>query len=83
MMYTKLQETIFEIEKIKSVVNVGQSSAYQIYTSPGQSLGRIGTVVETSMQAAANEQAEPVIATNEPRQAARRSVFRNLLSRLA
>lgn len=40
----KLQLTEFQIEKLKNVVNVGQSSAYQILTSPGSELGTLGRI---------------------------------------
>ncbi len=42
MMNSKLQETVFSVEKIRNVVNVGRCSAYQIYTTPGEEIGYLG-----------------------------------------
>jgi len=50
-----LQQTIFHIEKLKSVVNVGRSTAYHIYTSQGPALGSIGSVTDPLEQHPANE----------------------------
>jgi hypothetical protein len=56
MMQSNLRQTFFSIEKLKSVVNVGNCSAYQIYIIPGKQLGRIGTIVNTATQIPANEE---------------------------
>jgi hypothetical protein len=56
MMHSDLRQTLFIIEKLKNVVNVGNCSAYQIFTSPGKQLGRIGTIVNTATQIPANEE---------------------------
>ena len=41
-MNSKLQQTEFSVEKIRNVVNVGRSSAYQVYTTPGEQIGFLG-----------------------------------------
>jgi len=53
-MASNLRETVFHIEKLRNIVGVGNCSAYQICTSPGQSLGRIGRVADDSVRHAAN-----------------------------
>jgi hypothetical protein len=55
MMNTDLQQTIFQIDKLKSVVNVGGSSAYQIFTYAGPSLGRFGAIANPEEQNPAND----------------------------
>ena len=54
-MNQNLQQTLFHIEKLKSVVNVGRSSAYHIYTSPGPALGQLGEIIEPIHQDPVNE----------------------------
>ena len=55
MIHSKLQQTEFHIERLLNAVNVGSCSAYQIYTSPGEHLGEIGTIINPTVQLAANE----------------------------
>lgn len=55
MMNLNLQHTVFQIEKLKNVVNVGRSSSYCIYTSPGKPIGRLGEMIEPSDYTAAND----------------------------
>ncbi len=51
-----LQQTTFHIEKIRTAVNVGRRSAYQIVTVPGRSLGRIGKITHYTLPESANEE---------------------------
>jgi hypothetical protein len=55
-MSSKMKQTIFNIEKLKNVVNIGSNSAYQIYTSPGEKLGTVGTIVNPGMLIPANDE---------------------------
>jgi hypothetical protein len=55
MMNTKLQQTVFHIDKLKNVVNVGGSSAYQIFTCPGPALGQFGAIVNPEEQNPSND----------------------------
>jgi hypothetical protein len=55
MTIQKLQLTEFYIEKLKTVVNVGRSSAYQILTAQGTVLGQIGPVANAGAGNAAND----------------------------
>jgi hypothetical protein len=55
MIHSKMQQTEFHIERLGNAVNVGSCSAYQIYTSPGKHLGKIGTIINPTAQLAANE----------------------------
>ena len=56
MMNLKIQQTVFTIEKLKNVVNIGRCSAYQIYTSPGEQLGTIGAIVNPGTLIPANDE---------------------------
>jgi hypothetical protein len=53
-MLAKVQQTEFQIEKLRNVVGVGNCSAYQICVSPGTVLGRMGTVPHVDSYKAAN-----------------------------
>ena len=55
MMNSNLQQTVFSVEKIRNVVNVGRSSAYQIYTTPGEEIGYLGKVESHMARNAAND----------------------------
>ena len=55
MMNSNLQKTIFSVEKIRNVVNVGNCSAYQIYTSPGEEIGYLGHLKLHTTENAAND----------------------------
>jgi hypothetical protein len=55
MMHSNFRQTTFEIQKIKNVVNVGRSSAFQIYCTPGEMLGQFKSFSNPELQQAANE----------------------------
>jgi len=55
MMHSNLRHTVFEIEKIKNVVNIGRSSAFQIYCTPGEIVGQFRSFSDPELQQAANE----------------------------
>lgn len=55
MMPSNLRQTEFHVEKIKNVVNVGKSSAFQIFTSPGKLLGEFGVIVNPAKPESAND----------------------------
>jgi hypothetical protein len=55
MMNIDMQQTVFQIEKLKNVVNVGRSSAYQIFTCPGPVIGQFGTIANPETQCPAND----------------------------
>ena len=56
MMNSNIRQTVFSIEKLKNVVNTGSCSAYQIYTSPGEQLGKIGAVINPETLFPANDE---------------------------
>lgn len=58
MTQTNLRLTIFEVEKLRNIAGMGGVSPYQISTFSGDSLGMIGTVIDPSKQAAANDDVE-------------------------
>jgi hypothetical protein len=55
MMNSNLRQTVFDIEKIKNVVNVGSCSAYQIYTTPGEQIGYLGKLELPELNHSAND----------------------------
>jgi len=55
MMNSNLRQTVFGIEKIKNVVNVGRCSAYQIYTTPGKQIGFLGNLEMSRLNRSAND----------------------------
>ena len=68
-MHTNLRQITFHIEKLKSIVGVGNTTAYQIYTTPGESLGRMGTVVDPASIISSNERNfEPEPAAEEQKE---------------
>lgn len=67
MPQTNLRLTLFEVQKLRSVVGQGNASPYQIATFFGDSLGMIGAVIDPLKQAAANEDFEipvPAVSTS-------------------
>ena len=77
-----MRQTIFNIEKLKSAVNVGNCSAYQIYTSPGEQIGQIGTIVEPGTLMPANEEKFLTEAEVEATESASTSWFGRVLAAL-
>ena len=82
MTNSNMQQTIFSIEKLKSAVNVGNCCAYQIYTSPGEQLGQIGTIVEPATLMPANEEKFPAKTEVEATESASTSWFGRVLAAL-
>jgi len=82
MTNSNMRQTIFNIEKLKSAVNVGNCSAYQIYTSLGEQIGQIGTVVEPGTQMPANEGKFPAEAKVEITESSSTTWFRRVLAAL-
>lgn len=66
MINSNLQQTVFHIEKIKNVVNVGDLSAYHIYTSHGPVVGRLGDAISPSTETAANDEQFEVVSAQTP-----------------
>jgi hypothetical protein len=55
MMTSNLQQTTFNVEKIRNIVNVGRSSAFQIYTTPGEQIGILGKLEIAELDSSAND----------------------------
>lgn len=51
----KLQYTYFQVEKLKNVVGIGRSAAYQVITTPGEVFGELGAVANPANINAAND----------------------------
>jgi len=67
MMNTDLKQTVFHIEKLQNVVNVGRSSAYQIFTYSGPVIGRMARIEIPETQSPANDAVfNPVKAVQRP-----------------
>lgn len=43
-MQSRIRQTIFEVEPLKNVVGVGNTTAYHIVVTPGATLGTLGIV---------------------------------------
>jgi len=82
MMNSKIQQTVFSIERLKNVVNIGSSSAYQIYTSPGEQIGTIGTVVNPATLIPVNDENFLPETTGVTTEGAPTSWFRRTLAAL-
>jgi len=54
-MNMEIQQTVFHIEKLQNVVNVGSTSVYQIFTSPGAAIGEFGVIQNPETQNPAND----------------------------
>ena len=82
MINSKMRQTIFSIEKLKNVVNIGSSSAYQIYISPGEQLGTIGTIVNPESSIPANDEKFLTETTDDTWKGASTSWFTRALAAL-
>ena len=80
MMSTDLRQTSFQIEKLKNIVKVHRGAAYQILTSPGKQLGRIGAVVDPALQVPANDPTFPPEAARNPAVQKSAAWFRKILA---
>ena len=65
-MSSNLRETVFHIEKLRNVVGVGNCSAYQICTSPGRALGRIGRIAGDDLRQATNMASFSAMSADRP-----------------
>jgi len=62
MMNSNLQQTVFSVEKMSNVVNVGRCSVYQIYMTSREDIGYLGRLAIQTAVTAANDvccRAEP------------------------
>jgi len=82
MMNSNMKQTIFNIEKLKNVVNIGSSSAYQIYTSPGEKIGAIGTIVNPGTLIPANDEKFQTEVTGDTMEGVPTSWFTRVLAAL-
>ena len=55
-MTSNLRQTVFCIDRLDNVVNVGGCIAYQVFVSSGKVLGQIGTIVNPATLIPANEE---------------------------
>ncbi len=55
MTQTDLRLTIFQVERLKNIVGLGNVSPYQISMFIGDLLGKTGTVIDPASQEAAND----------------------------
>ena len=81
-MNSNIRQTVFSIEKLKNVVNTGRCSAYQIYTSPGEQLGIIGTIVHPETLIPANDEKILTETTGNTRDGVPTSWFKRALAAL-
>lgn len=81
-MNLNLQQTVFQIEKLKNVVNVGRSSPYCIYTFPGKPVGLLGEAVDPSRFTAANDSNFELLSSGDDGQPSPASWIRRALAAL-
>lgn len=81
-MTQNLQQTVFHAEKLRNVVNVGGSSPYHVFVSPGNRIGRIGKAVDSSTHVAANDPDFEAVSSLETGQASPVSWIKRTLSAL-
>jgi hypothetical protein len=55
MNQNNLHYTYFQVERLKNVVGIGRSSAYQVITSPGEVIGELGPVTDPHAIQAMND----------------------------
>jgi len=82
MIHQNLQHTVFHIEPLKNIVGVGSSTAYQICTTPGKSLGQLGAVVDPEIQKVSNDHLYTHDSSGIHKTAVNVSWFRRLFSTL-
>ena len=82
MIHQNLQYTVFHIEPLKNIVGVGSSTAYQICTTPGKSLGHMGAVIDAEIQKASNDHLYTQDSNGMHKTGVNVSWFRRLLSTL-
>jgi len=81
-MQSTIRQTIFQVEPLKNVVGVGNTSAYQIIVTPGAALGTLGLVTVPAHAEICND---PLIASNSANESGRSpgaSWFRRALATL-
>ena len=67
MSQSNLHCTYFQVERLKNVVGIGRSAAYQVITSPGEVLGVLGAVTDP----------QTIQAMNDPRFSSKPRLFVN------
>jgi hypothetical protein len=81
-MQSTIHQTIFQVEPLKNIVGVGNTTAYHIVVTPGAALGTLGSVNVPAYAEICNE---PVFARNSANESAgsqAASWFRRLLATL-
>jgi hypothetical protein len=71
-----LQLTRFHVEKLRNIVGIGNTAAYQIIVTPDQELGRIGKLDVPESARAANQPVGKGFANRSPAALLRRAVDR-------
>lgn len=79
MSQVKLRQTTFDVEPLRNVVGVGNSTAYQISVTRGRMLGRMGALNELQGISAHNDEHFPVNRSEDAGQ--RHSWFRRVRAR--
>ena len=66
-MQSTIRQTIFQVEQLKNIVGVGNTSAYQIIVTPGSNLGTLGVVTVPAHAEICNEPEFAPNSANESR----------------
>jgi len=81
-MHSTVRQTIYQVEPLKNIVGVGNTSAYQIIVTPGAALGTLGLVTVPAHAEICNEPLIASISANESRESQIASWFRRALATL-
>lgn len=81
-MQSTMRQTIFQVEQLKNIVGVGNTSAYQIIVTPGTALGTLGLVTVPAHAEICNEPVFAQNSANEPSVSPAASWFRRILATL-
>jgi hypothetical protein len=81
-MHSTIRQTIFQVEPLKNIVGVGNTSAYQIIVTPGAALGTLGLVTVPAHAEICNDPLITSNSANESSESQAASWFRRALATL-
>jgi hypothetical protein len=81
-MQSTIRQTIFQVEQLRNIVGVGDTTAYQIVVTPGANLGTLGIVTVPAHAEICNEPVFAPNSANESNGSLVASGFRRILATL-
>jgi hypothetical protein len=79
-MQSTVRQTIFQVEQLRNIVGVGNTTAYQIVVTPGATLGTLGIVTVPAHAEICNEPVFALNSANESTGGLVASWFRRILA---